>query len=424
MLRFYLPESDDLVDRNYDFVRDRYGSGSGDRWDQYAHQITGAHSFDGLLVSRSTVGKRKLEKIIHSSGVHGFFGLPKTVPVISDSGAFQYARDDFPSYSPEECCEFYSAIGVDYGVTLDHLIFEFDPEYDSKNSLFAPNVPQEARRRLDITVSGAREMMRIHRERGYEYQLIGGVQGWSPQSYVDCAKQLIDLGYTYIAIGGMAKARDGDIRLVLEAMAEAEIGKQTGIHMFGVARLSLMEDFKRAGVISCDSASTIFQAFKSDNDNYHTREKNYTAVRIPPVADPMSPKVRKLLNAESAANGDQAAIELRAYLAKLEQEALSKVRAYADRKVSLEDAMTALVAYDEMFGENRRAFRAFEETLKDRPWEQCDCPICREIGIEVVILRGNNRNRRRGFHNTWVFYEQFKRKRAELYPEFTNQVLD
>jgi hypothetical protein len=22
----------------------------------------------------------------------------------------------------------------------------------------------------------------------------------------------------------------------------------------------------------------------------------------------------------------------------------------------------------------------------------------------VVIFRGNNRNRRRGFHNTWVFY--------------------
>jgi hypothetical protein len=27
----------------------------------------------------------------------------------------------------------------------------------------------------------------------------------------------------------------------------------------------------------------------------------------------------------------------------------------------------------------------------------------------VVIFRGNNRNRRRGFHNTFVFYEAMKK---------------
>jgi hypothetical protein len=47
--------------------------------------------------------------------------------------------------------------------------------------------------------------------------------------------------------------------------------------------------------------------------------------------------------------------------------------------------------------------------LEDRPWELCDCPICSDLGIEVVIFRGNNRNRRRGFHNTRRFYDQFKR---------------
>ena len=34
----------------------------------------------------------------------------------------------------------------------------------------------------------------------------------------------------------------------------------------------------------------------------------------------------------------------------------------------------------------------------------CACDICRRDGIQVVIFRGNNRNRRRGFHNTYVFY--------------------
>jgi len=44
-------------------------------------------------------------------------------------------------------------------------------------------------------------------------------------------------------------------------------------------------------------------------------------------------------------------------------------------------------------------------TLEDRPWEKCPCDICKRWGIEIVIFRGNNRNRRRGFHNTYVFYQ-------------------
>ncbi|QWC20740.1 queuine tRNA-ribosyltransferase tRNA-guanine transglycosylase [Halorubrum sp. 2020YC2] len=50
----------------------------------------------------------------------------------------------------------------------------------------------------------------------------------------------------------------------------------------------------------------------------------------------------------------------------------------------------------------------YRETLRSRPWDRCDCPICEDLGIEVAIFRGNNRNRRRGFHNTYRFYQKFK----------------
>lgn len=46
----------------------------------------------------------------------------------------------------------------------------------------------------------------------------------------------------------------------------------------------------------------------------------------------------------------------------------------------------------------------YRNTLEKRPWEKCQCAICRRDGVEVIIFRGNNRNRRRGFHNTYVFY--------------------
>ena len=49
-----------------------------------------------------------------------------------------------------------------------------------------------------------------------------------------------------------------------------------------------------------------------------------------------------------------------------------------------------------------------DRTLTDKPWKFCDCLICKEVGVEVIIFRGNNRNRRRGFHNLWVYKKHLK----------------
>ena len=47
-----------------------------------------------------------------------------------------------------------------------------------------------------------------------------------------------------------------------------------------------------------------------------------------------------------------------------------------------------------------------ELLLKDRPWEKCNCPFCKSAGMHVVVFRGAARNKRRGLHNTWVFYHK------------------
>ncbi|EGV17224.1 hypothetical protein [Thiocapsa marina] len=46
------------------------------------------------------------------------------------------------------------------------------------------------------------------------------------------------------------------------------------------------------------------------------------------------------------------------------------------------------------------------------PWKHCPCEICRRDGIDVIIFRGNNRLRRRGFQNTDVFYRPLQRALA------------
>lgn len=56
----------------------------------------------------------------------------------------------------------------------------------------------------------------------------------------------------------------------------------------------------------------------------------------------------------------------------------------------------------------------YQRLLRAEPWKECDCTICQTHGIEVAIWRGNNRNRRRGFHNTRRFYDQFERELPKL----------
>ncbi len=106
----------------------------------------------------------------------------------------------------------------------------------------------------------------------------------------------------------------------------------------------------------------------------------------------------------------------------MEQNALKALREFDAGNLSLDKTLETVLAYDELVElprdgkadpkaqAKRRAMHEvmYRKLLEDAPWKTCDCPICREFGVEVVIFRGNNRNRRRGFHNTYVFYKRFK----------------
>ncbi len=80
---------------------------------------------------------------------------------------------------------------------------------------------------------------------------------------------------------------------------------------------------------------------------------------------------------------------------------------------SFGDIWRVVEAYTEWIGDEDMR-EAYRELLEDRPWELCDCEVCTDIGIEVAIFRGNNRNRRRGFHNTRNFYDQMEQDLPKL----------
>jgi hypothetical protein len=143
----------------------------------------------------------------------------------------------------------------------------------------------------------------------------------------------------------------------------------------------------------------------SATDNYLTPDGWYAAVRVPSAAGPQL--ARRF--ADDQAGADR--------LLRLEAACLSALRTHgpgtsAPPATLLDD----LVEYHAQFIDARsngtatshkRMRTLIERTLLERPWERCGCTVCAAIGIQVVVFRGNNRNRRRGFHNTYTFYNLF-----------------
>ena len=75
-MKFFLPESDDLVDPSYDFQNDLYGSDRklDQRYDVYAHEIFGLPQCDGLLVTKSNISPRIAEQIQNCGGILSICG--------------------------------------------------------------------------------------------------------------------------------------------------------------------------------------------------------------------------------------------------------------------------------------------------------------------------------------------------------------
>ena len=101
-----------------------------------------------------------------------------------------------------------------------------------------------------------------------------------------------------------------------------------------------------------------------------------------------------------------------ATLRRLETQALRQLRAYDRGEISMDSALFAVLAYDRLLARAElledKLIAAYRRTLEARPWEACECRMCSDLGIEILIFRGINRNKRRGAHNTLLLYEIVK----------------
>jgi hypothetical protein len=108
---------------------------------------------------------------------------------------------------------------------------------------------------------------------------------------------------------------------------------------------------------------------------------------------------------------------------KLEILSLTSLRAFDRGEISIDETLEMVITYnvflesslhDNTIDRNKLAKKLeplYRKTLENRPGKECICPICTTIGIEVIIFRGSNRNRRRGMHNLFVYHNRIKQLR-------------
>lgn len=394
-MRFYFPDSQDLISPTYDFLHDEYHPlRVRQRDDRYAHEMLTPAPYDGVLVSKAVVdgtakGSGKYSEPqrqrLYRFGVHDFFRLHTGMRSMGDCGAFNYVGEPEPPYSVREVADFYEHCGFDEGVSVDHVILGYAPNADEES------VNPDWRTRQQLTLKLAAEFLHEVDARGRPFEPLGAAQGWSPASYAASVSSLQEIGYKRIAMGGMVPLKTRDILDVLRTVKPI-LKPDVQLHLLGVTRIEAMPEFADLGATSFDSTTAMRQAFMDDRNNYHTASGAYAAVRIPQVDGNPSLK-RAILSGEVP---QQEAL-------KLERAALKIVREYGAHHAGLEETLEVVNSYEQLVTGGKKNYASlYRETLGDRPWDACDCTICRGLGIEVVVFRGTERNKRRGFHNLHV----------------------
>jgi queuine/archaeosine tRNA-ribosyltransferase len=408
-MKFIFADSQDTIDPNYDFLNDEFSKNRViQRTDKYPHEVFEKKPYDGMLISRGLIddGVYKSSSSAYNSaqsrrlkmqGVKKFLRYYDG-EIFGDNGAFSYHNLDEPPYKVDETVSFYKDCGFDYGMSVDHIIFQYDKRFDTDGQ-FDDNfkVTDEMKKRYNITINNAKEFLIECKKQNVRFHPIGVVQAWSPQSMKKAARELVEMGYDYIAIGGLVPLPVDLCEEIIKAIRE-EIGLEIKMHLLGFAKAKQLKRFVPYKITSFDSTSPLIKAFKDSTDNYFTPDKHYTAIRIP-SSDGTAKLKRKISSGEINQKTAQT----------LEQNALNSIRAYDLGKETLEHTLEHIEKYELIFRDKVPTQR-YKDILASKYWQICQCEICQTAKIETIIFRNSNRNRRRGFHNLW----QFQRELEEL----------
>ncbi|HEY7315222.1 MAG TPA: tRNA-guanine transglycosylase DpdA [Gemmataceae bacterium] len=410
---YFFPDWDDYV--REPFVHETVEEGDPAPQERlYAHEIFGADDtpYDGMLVSLAQIytGKGTLSRLDAETADRGDLRkqmkIPKNLLLFGDCGAFSYASKDKPPFSPEDAARLYHRLGFDAAASVDHIPLPEIVVEDEKGNLARRELTEhERRQRMRLTARNAERFLAAKRQHRYRFVPFGVIQGLDVQSYVKYVHEYIDMGYQHIALGGLVPKADSEIlsiccavRAAIQSRTRTE-KENVWLHLFGILRPKIQPLFKLLGASSFDSASYLRKAWLRSDQNYLAPDGSrwYTAIRVPIST---SKRLR-----ESAEQKGISGEELR----QMETRCLEALSDFDGSKEAHREVVEAVNAYGPLLerrGEDNHFIEKHDALLNARPWEKCRCPVCRDMKIEVAVFRGTGRNKRRGFHNTWVLYHK------------------
>jgi hypothetical protein len=170
--------------------------------------------------------------------------LPSDTPLIMDCGAWSYKNKEVPPVDAESVIPQYLELAHPGAMLIapDHMLIDgADMQWRRRWN------QEQARRFIDVCPKDYKPMACIH--------------GETIDERLEHAEELVQLGYKYLAVGGVA-ARASQRKLVLATVAALrEVTRGVWLHVLGLSSPSFVREWKRLGVESCDGSSHFKQAF-------------------------------------------------------------------------------------------------------------------------------------------------------------------
>ncbi|ETA67184.1 Protein of unknown function (DUF328) [Methanolobus tindarius DSM 2278] len=185
---------------------------------------------------------------------------------ISDSGVFTKEGCMFDDY--EQLFEQYEKMKVHYGIMIDHL------------------------KDKEETLKSAKLAIETYNKEKRTFKIIGVAQGNSLDEYIECYQKLKEMGFEYVAVGGLLEKRENTVRYVrirdesflynvLKAIRK--IDPDGWIFALGSYAQSRHYNFLEIGVQGSDYKGWIFQYKKENKDavkgDLEARKSRFRQVR-------------------------------------------------------------------------------------------------------------------------------------------------